>query len=650
MKVSHSSLQEYFKDPIPPAETLAELFTFHAFEVEGLEKIGNDSILDVKILPDRAHYALSHRGIAREISFITGLPLDDLRLAVPEIEFEPSRILELDIESDLCRRDSKIIIEHIDNDQSPAWLKEKLETLGQRAINFIVDVTNYVMLDVGQPIHAFDLDKLTKKNGKVKIVLKAAHRGEKITILGGKELMLDEGVLIFADAHNHDLPLDIAGIKGGTAAEIDQSTKNIVVLAANFDSSYIRKTSTSLGIRTDASKRSENGIPLKLTLDGLQKVAELILKHSPHATIEGLVDFYPIPEDLPQAVETTMKEISELLGIHLKEETFEQLLAKLDLRFEKDHTHYIVTPPYYRNDIKTISDLVEEVGRMYGYDKIPATLLPRAEKAMPLNTVSYWIEKIKDLLVEAGYSEVSTYSLKDQGEVKIQNPLASDKGYLRDSLSLGIEQSLLLNSRNAALLGLEDIKIFEIGTVFLKHEEEHINLALGYFTTKSLKNKEKKIWEMLEQFVIELGHKIGTELKGIMKASDVGVVFEMNLSGLIEKLPHPATWDIQNPTTTTVFKPISPYPFIVRDIAVFVPEGISEQEVRDSIEKESGNLLVRYDLFDVFQKQFPNTKKTSYAFHLVFQSQEKTLTDDEINPIIHNITNNMNSKQGWEVR
>ncbi len=648
MKVSHNWLQTYFQEKLPDPEKLADIFTFHAFEVEGLEKIKEDTVYDLKVLPDRANYALSHRGIAREIAFNTELVLDSVRIKTPDIKANNSSILELDIQDKRCNRDSKLIIQNITNTTSPEWLKEKLEIVGQRSISFIVDVTNYVMLDMGQPLHAFDLDKLTKKDGKVKIVLKAAEKERKIKILGGKEYTLSEDVLIFADGNNNDVPLDIAGIKGGTEAEIDATTKNIVVLSANFDSSYIRKTSTKTGIKTDATKRSENGIPTELTMDGLLRVAEIVQKHSPEAVVEGIVDYYPNKADLI-TVEVSEEEIVDSLGVILPKQAIEAIFMKLDFSFKEDQGKYTISVPYYRLDIKIPEDVIEEVGRIYGYDKIQAALPPKISGEPKVNKVFYYSEKIKSILVDAGFSEVYTYVLADKGSMEIQNPLASDKSHLRENLTDGVTKAVDFNARNADFLGLDQIKLFEIGKEFIKGKEQ-TSLAVSVQNIKKGMPKPGKV--LAETFqklreIIDL-----TEYPNIAKIPDNIMMQEIALDEIIEKLPEPKTWDLNAINVSdNKFQKISQYPFAVRDIAVFTPEGTEEKQVRKIIEEKADSLLIKNRLFDVFTKaQEDGTKKTSYAFRLVFQSHEKTLTEDEINNVMTSITNTMNSKQGWQVR
>lgn len=645
MKVSHHWLQTYFKDKLPAAEKLAELFTFHAFEVEGMEHINGDDILDVKILPDRANYALSHRGIAREIYAITGLPITIP--AVLETPATHSETLKISVEDPtLCRRYIGRFVEQINVGPSPAWLKEKLEAIGQRSINNIVDATNFIMMDIGQPLHAFDAAKVIGN-----LIVRKASAGEMITTLDGKDVKLEDWMLVIAD---EDGPLAIAGVKGGNRAAVTANTTRIILESANFEPSSVRKTSTKVGIRNDSSKRFENDLSPVFAEEGMHRISALIKELSPDAVFGEIIDMYGEPYKAwePARVSITHHYISDLLGVAVPGTELTDILQRLDIRIRKEGKELILDIPYWRLDLKISQDIAEEVGRIYGYDKImPA--LPLEAQTQTINKVFYWSEKIKDLLVEIGYSEVYTYVLTDHGDIEIQNPLASDKGFLRKNLKEGIEKALIFNSRNAPLLGLDEVKIFEVGNIFTKEKlnNEHLSLSIGYFNTKTIKNKEKKSFELLEQLVADLGTKLGVEIKGVIESSEAGVIFETDLTALIEKLELPGGMDIAVPKITNMYKPFSVYPFSTRDIAVFVPEGKTEKDILDIILKEAGNLLVRYSLFDVFKKELSDgTHKISFAFRLVFQAFDRTLTDDDINPIMQKITDLLNGREGWQVR
>jgi phenylalanyl-tRNA synthetase beta chain len=650
MKVLSSWLQNHIKEKIPHARTLADLFTFHAFEVEGVEIVGDDEsgpyVLDVKILPDRAHYALSHKGIAREIAAITGLTLKHIPWAHVPVTLEKELVVKIH-EPKIVRRYMVRRIENLSIRQSPDWMALSLQVIGQRSINNVVDATNVVMFDIGQPMHAFDADKVVGT-----LTVRFAKPEEKITTLDNKEINLEASMLIIADDAG---PLAIAGVKGGNRAIVTESTKNIIVESANFDPVSVRKTSTAVGIRNDSSKRFENEISPTLAEEGMNQLCAVLKELNPHAHFGEIVDIYPAPVS-PWQITVTPEYISQLLGIEIPEKEIVEIMRRMEIVSTKEGDALILAIPYWRFDLTIPRDIVEEVGRIYGYEKIHAMSLPALEK-YSINKTFYWQEKIKNILLQKGYTEVFTYALTNVGEIEIQNPLASDKGFLRAKLYEGIETALAFNSRNAALLGQEEIKIFEIGNVFKAGEQEELHLALGYFSTKNIKSKEKLSWEYVEKEIKDINQALSLlspekEIAGVLESSDAGIVFETNIDTLIQHLPEPTEWDIvASQEIIKKYIPFSLYPFATRDIAVFVPEAIGEENIEKIIIEKSGNLLARKTLFDVFTKTFPDsTKKTSYAFRLVFQSHEKTLTEIEINEIMSAITDTMNGREGWQVR
>jgi phenylalanyl-tRNA synthetase beta chain len=306
-----------------------------------------------------------------------------------------------------------------------------------------------------------------------------------------------------------------------------------------------------------------------------------------------------------------------------------------------DDDRYVVEIPHERLDLRAgpgylISgnkeDLIEEIGRIYGYTNIQSDLPKNFPFKPKVNKSFYYSELIKDILIENGFSEVITYSFQNEGKVKLANPLSSDKKYLRGNLSLGLGKSMGLNSKNSPLLGTEHVKIFEIGKVFMKDKEEmHLGIALS--------NKEDfvTIVDLLEK-------KLGQKLKENISNS----VWEINLETLIEKLPGVESYNSLSKDLSQInkFKHISPYPFVLRDIAVWVPKEITSDSVLEEIQKESGELLVNTRLFDTYK----GDDRTSYAFRLTFQSDEKTLSDSEINEVMKEVENSLNNKANWEVR
>ncbi|OHA16755.1 MAG: hypothetical protein A3C79_00245 [Candidatus Taylorbacteria bacterium RIFCSPHIGHO2_02_FULL_45_28] len=660
MKISYNWLQTYFEDKLPSAEKLASEITFRACEVESVEKVGDDSVIDINVLPDRAPYALSHRGIAGEVAAIFGLRLKKNKFSGDDIllpknidsakkldSLKNSRLgqpsIRIDDES-LCSRYCARYIGNVKITESPDWLKKPLTVLGQRSINTIVDVTNYSMFDIGQPMHAFDADKI-----KGTFVLRRARTGERIILLDGKEIILDETMLIEAD---DDGLLAIAGVKGGKRAEISPETKNVMLVSGNFNPVNIRKTSTKIGIRTDASKRFENGLSIKLQPEAINQATKLILNLSKDVIIGDLADAYPKPI-LPKSITAKINDIVGVLGIDISDKEIVAILGRLNLEVaQKGNTLTISIPPS-RLDIRDWRDIPEEVGRMYGYDKIKANNSVISSLKPKVSKNCYYAEKIKNVLIEAGFSEVYTYSLVAKGVYEIEKPLAADKNHLRTNLADGLTKSLELNAKNAPLLNLDKIKIFEVGRVFTD-DGEKISLSIGVSPVKKIKDysAEQEMKEAVSLISKTFGG-VSVELNTNQKLIDgAGVVAEIDLQSLIKDLPIPKSYDDLHFSKAVLieYKKFSLYPFIVRDIAVFVRGSTPDTEVSKSIKKGiavagASDLLARYSLFDTFKKD----DKTSYAFRVVFQSMEKTLTDDEANSIMEKIYREM-KKNGWEVR
>lgn len=649
MKFSYNWLQNFFEDKLPDAGELADLLTMHSFEVESFEKKSDDCIFDAKILPNMAHHCLSHKGVASEIRATLDFQMKDFSIPLRETKIgKTSAKLEIDIsDSNLCRRYVGRIIENVEIKSSPKWLKERLESIGQKSINNIVDAANFVMFEIGQPMHAFDLDKLSKDGELAKIAVKNASAGESITTLDSKEVSLDEDMLIISDGKN---PLAIAGIKGGKFAEIDGDTKNIIIESANFSPALIRKTSRRLNILTDSSKRFENEISAEKTLEAMEMITSLVaeIAQGKNTIIGDVCDIHPNKE-IKSKIVIALEEINALLGSDIKISELNSILNRLNFNFEiKDGENFIIEIPYERLDIKIKEDLIEEIGRIYGYEKIEEQIISSADKSILVNKNFYYKNKIRNFLAENGFSEVFTYAFTNKGEVEMENPIASDKNFLRANLKDGIGKSLDFNFHYIDLLGLDQIKIFEIGKIF-KEGREFESLCIGIKNGNSFrKNKED---EEIKKIADELSKELGVEIKAEFSMG----IAEIDFEKMIENLPMTESYkdikvekyDIEK----LKYKRISPYPFMLRDIAVFVPQDVEEKDILSLIEEQAGELLINKKLFDVFVKKFPDgTSKTSFAFRLVFQSQEKTLSDEEINKIMEKISKLLNNNDGWQVR
>ncbi len=636
--ISYNWLRSHFKKDIPTAEELSALFMKHLCEVEGTEKKGDDTIFDLKIMPDRGHDLLAHKGIAREVSVLSGVPLG----RISNIEYRISNIntkLKVSVEdSKLCARYIGRVIEGVKVGESPAWLRERLLSVGQRSINNIVDITNYVMLEIGQPMHAFDLSKLAKKSDSTEIFVRKAKDGEKLTTLDGKDLTLTSDTLVIADAK---YVLAIAGVKGGKDAGVDETTTSIVFESANFNAVNTRKTAQRVGIRTDSSKRFEHDISPVLTEEAMDMATALLLEMCPDAKIGDVVDVYPEPQKQYE-VAISLAELNGILGTSLSEKETTDILVRLGFTYTYEGQSFVVGIPPVRLDLRIKEDIAEEIGRVYGFDKVPDTPLPSITfKAEPLKAY-YYANLIRDTLVGQGFSEVYTYSFQNDGVFAVANPIASDKGFLRKDLATGIKQALDLNARNAPLLGLDEIKIFEIGKVFPGVMAEKLSCAIGVQLVKANKKKDPKV------FFEEIAKMLSDVLGVVITSTTHSNIFEFDLGAILEKLPTPKVGTPFNAVSVRYIKP-SAYPFMLRDIAMWVPEGVMSDTVRMLIVREGGELLREPRLFDTFTKDFPDGKKTSYAFNLVFQSDEKTLSDDEVNVIMDRVQSAL-IKEGYEVR
>lgn len=628
MKVSYNWLQEYFDEKLPTPKELGELLTFHAYEVEEIEKAGDDHILDIDVLPNRSSDSLSHRGIAREIATLLGKILKSDPLSGEALQANGSKKLRVEVkEPELCSRYAAAVIEGVTVGPSPTHLKTALESLGQRSINNIVDATNYVMLSTGQPLHAFDMDKL---EGDVKnITVRNAAKGEKITTLTGDDYTLDERTLLITDG-NTGKAIGIAGVKGGKAAEVDDKTRNVIIEAAHFDARRIRKTAQRLKLWTDASTRFQNDpSPLFITY-ALRDVVKLILEVA-KGGLEGVVDV-AVPEKAKSPVVVTLSQINGLLGTALTDKEVRDILERLAFSYTADKETYTVTIPFERTDLNIYEDLIEEVGRVYGYEHLKARELPDLKRSVEIDQTFAYADRIRNILTNAGYSEVITYTFRQTGDLKAISAVASDKSYLRTGLRDGIKECTEMNAKNAPLFGLERIRLFEIGHVFPK-TGEYTALALGV----SGKKTDEVLLEAKALLEKELGAKISEKPKD--------GVLEIDLSKLIASLPPLEGYDPyeQNLTKYTEF---SQYPFVLRDIAVWVPKGTDEEQLLNIVRKDAGDLLIRTTKFDEFTKD----ERTSYAYHLVFQSPLRTLTDDEIGKIMDKISQDLDKKEGFEVR
>jgi len=609
MLISRLWLQRFFDIPLPPALALADALTFHAFEIETVE----GETLDVKVTPNRGHDCLSHRGIAKEISAILNISLTHDPLKKPMSGFTKSRYLNVSIENpSLCSRYIAGYIRGVKVGPSPDWLKDHLESVGQKSINNVVDAANFVMFHIGQPMHIFDARTLaskskqkTENSEQLKILVRNAKKGEKIETLEGKEYELSDSMLVVLDA-NSIKPIAIAGVKGGKFAEVTEITTDIILEAANFDGVSVRKTAQALKLRTDASTRFEQILSPEMAAIGMRELVDLI-KEIAGGEVEGFVDEYHRKQK-NAAVLTTSKQINHILGTDINEDKISDTFTRLGFPFDIKSSVFVITPTFERLDIAIPEDLAEEVGRIIGYEKIPGIELPSLDSAVDkpqINENFYTAEHVREKLISMGYSEVYTSVFSDKGERRVANKVGGERPFLRSNLLDGLKEAVERNVFNKDVLGIKEVKLFEIGTIWDAGMEEVVVGIAG-------ENEEASQLPL---------SKYRDEISEIKKFED-----------------YPAS-------STKRYKSFSRFPFIVRDIALWVAGTTAAEDVEKVIKQNAGDFLVRIELFDRFEKN----SKVSLAFRLVFQSFDKTLTDKEVNLLMENLYVAA-KKKGWDVR
>ncbi len=648
MIISYKLLQTYFTKKLPSPEVIADALTFHAFEIEGMEKKDGDTIIDVKVLPNRAHDCLSHRGVAREVAAITGIPLKKiLESKLPKVHKDAKKIT-VDIKEKRVLRYMSLVIEGVAVGPSPAWLVGALHSLGQRSVNNIVDATNYTMFMLGQPIHAFDCAKISGGG----IVVRPAKDGEMMTTLDKKEVTLSSDVMVIADKEG---VLGIAGVKGGVKAEVDAGTTAVVIESANFDPSTIRKTAMQLGIRTDASKRFESGLTPVLAEEALNMVAGIIVvvAGGKKTRVGAVLDKFPKqPKATPLGV--SLRDINHILGAAFGANDVERVWKRLGFPFAVSgkgaEAIYTVTVPSERLDITQKEDLTEEVGRMIGYHKLAAKMPEELTLLPELNKEWHCRDIIRAIMLGVGYSEVYTYTFIGQGEIEVVNPIAADKKYLRNNLMNGLKLALAENLKHES-----EVRIFEFGHIFgrtngVLSEDYSFAGILGFMKRKEAQMKEDffTLKGALDAVFVALGISgiryagMDGELVASIFAEEVALGM-MTINGF--ELDFKKMVELSN--LQSIYKTPSRYPSINRDVSLFVPVKTQAGEIEAVIRTSAGVLMQELSLFDVFEQP----DKKSLAFRMVLQSFEKTLSDEEANEVYDAVVRALQkANPTWQVR
>lgn len=644
-----------------------------------------DAILDFEITPNRPD-CLSMLGIAREVGALTGGKVTFPPSDYPEEAAAAGEFASVEIaDPDLCSRYCAAIIDGVQIGPSPQWMQQRLLDYGMRPINNIVDITNYVMVEYGQPLHAFDYHQVRGK----KIIVRRARPGETIESLDGVERKLITENLMITDGVG---PVAIAGVMGGANSEVAGTTTSILLESANFNRISIRRTSSRLGLRSEASMRFERGLRPELAMEAIKRATRLIRELGGGKVARGIIDIYP-GHVAPASVAISPAEVKRVLGIDLTSAEITGILASLGCACELSCAPEIaVTPPWWRSDISQPADVVEEVARIYGYDKVPMTLLSASLPAYQPQRLLDLKDKIRDVLVSAGMQEIITYSLTRPDREKllftgsesfplpglrVANPLSSEQEYLRTSLRPGLLATLSANQRHEE----NGVRIFEAGRVFWPREKDLpeeremlVGVLSGPRSDLSWYGKSEAIdfydaKGTVEVLLRGLGYeaefgegKDPSLLQGRTAAikvngAAVGVVGELNpnvtlafdICGAVYlfELDLSALLPIFI-SVSRKYKPLPKFPGATRDLAVIVDAAAPSQKVQEIIKNTP--LVEQVILFDVYTgDKLPQGKK-SLAWRITWQSYERTLTDEEVNRYLAEILEKLKQELGAVLR
>lgn len=676
MKFSYNLLQSFVSSKLPKPEDLMQLIMKHSFEVEGLEKVGSDFVFDINVLPNRAPDCFAHMGMARECAVISGLKLKDVDFSMKEEGSNIKDSLIIDIkEKKLCKRYTARIVRGIKIKESPKYIKDVLISCGLRPINNIVDITNYVMLETGQPLHAFDYDKLSGE-----IIIRRAKDKEEITTLDNEKIVLNKEVLVISDKKE---AIAIAGIKGGDKAKIDENTVNIVLESANFDQKMIRKSSRSINLRTDASLRFEHNIDTNLTEKAVNRVAKLVLEVAGGKIDKGIADVSSV-NIKSKEVKLNLKKAEKVLGISLDKKKSKEILETLGFEVKGKGEWFNVKVPSCRMDVEIEEDLIEELGRINGYDKIESTFPETILFSPKRNEDIFWEGRIQDALKAIGLNEVYTYSFigekdkeifsyRNENLVELENPMSVDYKYMRPSLIPNILKVVQKNQAN-----FDNIEIFEIGKIFnskgkevkekrmlsgaiklkkdsfyqLKGSIDYLLNGLGlsdiyyddYQATPD--NSNINIWHTGRIAEIKVDGKeigflgeINEDILKLMKIKGKVAVFNLEF----EKIKELAKEEHH-------YQEISSYPEAIRDLSIIVPNRIKVVDVLNIINRVGGMIVRDVDLFDIYEGENLEENMKSLAFHIIYQSKDKTLKSEEIDKIQQKIIKELEINPNWKVR
>jgi phenylalanyl-tRNA synthetase beta chain len=629
-----------------------------------------DTILDLDITPNRPD-CLSVVGIAREVAALTGEPLHLPRIGYQETEGPIESFVSVDIaEPELCPRYCASLITGIKVGPSPSWLQQRLNDCGMRPINNVVDVTNYVMLEHGQPLHAFDYHRLEGRQ----IIVRRAKNGESITTLDGSKRALNSDILVIADKEK---AVAVAGIMGGLDSEVTDKTTAILLESANFNPTVIRRGCSHLQLQSEASTRFDKGLNPELTVIPLRRATQLLLELAAGRAARGIIDVYPGKCET-KPISITPREVERLSGLKVNSDSIRKILEALGFECRQGDSGSPISAsvPYWRSDVKCSADLVEEVARIIGYEEIPTTRLgsPLPEQKSQLSPEARrrnLKDKLRNILTGLGFQEILTYSLVSLEKLqklsaklelgiqplKVANPMTKEQEYLRTSLRAGLLATLARNQK----FEQAGIRLFEIGKVFLPQagdlpdEREMLCSVLSGPRSELSWQADSEVLDFFdakgvaENLLSHFGLKasfVDSDDESLFPGRGADIIVDGDTIGVVGNL-HPKVAqayeltggaclveiDLEKLLTKTAptrrYQAIPRFPSVWRDIALVVDEQVSYGKLEELI--QSFPLVTRITLFDVYRgEQIPKGKK-SFAIRIVYQSPSHTLTDEEVN-------------------
>ena len=625
----------------------------------------DDTVMDFEVLANRPD-CLSVWGIARETAVACGTQFTKPEITVREDETDDVRShVQVDVlDTDLCPRYIARVVKNVRVGPSPMWLRKYLHGAGMRSINNVVDITNFVMLETGHPMHAFDLDMVEGRH----IIVRRAVEGEHITTLDGKPHPLQPGQLVICDASK---PACVAGVMGGEESEITEKTRSLMFECAVFDRASVRITSRSLGIRTESSGRFEKGVSVRTAMEAIQRACQLINELDAGDVVSGVIDLFPNPP-AEQVIHASCARIAHRTGVEIPPEEIERILTDLHFGVERDGDSLTVRVPEFRQDVEGEADLSEEALRVYGYDHIPGTRL-RGETTPGGQSLRMKLKnEVSGALTAMGFYEIMTYSFVSPHAVEklmlpegdpryeqlaIRNPLGEDTSVMRTTLVPDMLATLARNMNR----GNEEARLFEVSTVFdprTRTEEglpmESSRLCLGLYGPKldffTLRGMAERLLDHLG-----IAHEVRREavsylhpgrsavlVSGGETVCTVGEVhpavaerFELPGRAYIAELNMDQLQALQTPMGAV--KPMPRFPAVSRDLALVMAEETAVGPLMDAMRKAAGPLLENLRMFDLYRSAVLGAGLKSVAFSFVFRSGDHTLTEAEINAAMEKI-------------